>query len=221
MIKVNGTLLSSLLDPYVEGTPSCPQGEIFEGGNEIAFEYAPIEFGSKGPNIGVKIDGVDISNYFAAAGTASYIETPWDGIIYVASVRDQVNPDGFAELFFRIKTDGTWEVYRDTSTAIGSVIASGAWLDSGDPSSYEVLASYTTNKTEGGGGGSDGVLSVSNDMSSYIAITATREIGAGLQRFDRGETIGNVYVTLNIRKIGSSTPDTSSLQLNLTVNTTA
>ncbi len=72
-----GTELASKFDPYVEGTKTCPAGEIYRAGQDIRDLYAPLSVGSKGSDTGILIGNTDISNYFAAKGTASY----WDGTL--------------------------------------------------------------------------------------------------------------------------------------------
>lgn len=78
-ILAGGVDLDSLFDLYTQGTVSAPTTGIRVGGTDIRTRYAPIAYGTKRANVGYRVNGVDISNYFAAKGTATYGSTGGGG----------------------------------------------------------------------------------------------------------------------------------------------
>ena len=105
-VKSLGVAFANIFDPYIEGTKTCPAGKIIESGADIRNKYAPLSVGSKAANTGVKINGVDVSNYFAAKGTALY----WDGTLNplppsLIDFGTDAEVNALAEIIFR--PDGT------------------------------------------------------------------------------------------------------------------
>lgn len=66
-----GVDFDSLFDPDVRG--DGPQATGFRTASGVTLRYAALAYGSKGPNVGFRTSaGVDLSNLWAAKGTAVY-----------------------------------------------------------------------------------------------------------------------------------------------------
>lgn len=127
------TDFDSLFDPYVQGT--SPSSGFPFGGPDFSTRYAPIEFGTKGPDVGYRTStGLDVSNLWAAFGTAVYTIEGLNGKdLFAADNALTGQPIVNATVQFQIKNDGTWSVAGGTTQ--GAVAqpppTSGTWLPAG------------------------------------------------------------------------------------------
>jgi hypothetical protein len=121
-----------LFDPDVIGDgPSV--GNLRSGG--VPLRYAALKYGQKRGDVGYRQNGVDVSNFWAAKGTAVY-KLSFDGIRVSASNGAKTNSGGNTTATARLTLHptGTWEARR---IAIGGgnnndvQSASGTWIDPG------------------------------------------------------------------------------------------
>lgn len=204
-IRPNNIQLEDWLDPYVEGTPVCPAGAIFEGGEDIRTKYAPIEFGSKGPNLGVLIGGTtDISNYFAAKGTAIYIPpAPWRNGTFTSVVGRDTGAPTYAKVVFEFLTSGIFNAYRNED--LGEFLFfTGRYLPVGATSAqYEAICTLN-----------DGSPLVLNELSSWTQLSTNRYIE---QRSAAPGVTVTSHISITVRKIGTTRQSVGDCQINCTL----
>lgn len=171
-VKVNGTAFADLFDPYVTGAKTCPAGEIFEGVVDIRDAYAPIEFGSKGADTNIHIDGVDVSNYFAAIGTAAYWPDPpfWAGQTY-GNTAQRVEPaTAQSEVGLSVDGQGLVTFKERTNNGVEVIIQSGNEIPPNiDPTDVEVRCVQNT-----------GEGAFSNTLTDWVSLDGTTTIVGGM-----------------------------------------
>lgn len=126
-----GVDLETLFDPDVMG--DGPTAPFLRRSNGTAIKFAAIEYGSKGPNVGYRDgSGVDVSNLWAAAGTASYVTD--GGLPAGLSSSITVPPGEPAGISagFQFQSNGlvSW-------TSLNPPPGSGGWT-SGNPADYDI-----------------------------------------------------------------------------------
>lgn len=118
--------LEQLFDPDVRG--DGPTASFLRYPDGTPLRFAAIQYGSKGPDVGyAPIDGSDVSNLWAAAGTAVYA-LPFDGSQYATSVQAQSGQGGTitAVTRFDVTAAGVFNVQRGTGNPqTGSVLLGG------------------------------------------------------------------------------------------------
>lgn len=179
-VKSKGVDLDELFDPDIVG-----DGPIAAGikSNGVAIKYAALKYGTKRADVGIADAGVDVSNKWAAKGTASYT-LPINGNVYTASTNITAGNSGYARIGFRIVTGNTWQVYGyDSITAITTVFASGAVPASATNVKYTFGApTVPTNQTSSGGAttntASASTAISSNPLAYYETATATATSGS-------------------------------------------
>lgn len=128
-MRSDGTDFDSIFAPWVQGTPNYTGGLLDAAANDIGGRYAPIAFGSKAADVGYMIsDGRDVSNLWAAAGTAVY-SLPINGRFYQAGYGAPTNQTGnaFATLSFQVLNNGVYQIYRSTRGGGNAALDSGNW----------------------------------------------------------------------------------------------
>lgn len=129
-----GVDLEELFDPDVMGDgPVAPALRLHAGHPGIRF--AAIAYGSKGPNVGYRsASGMDVSNIWAARGTARYSIPGLDGkslsaIDAALTAQQSVSANVGVSIF----SNGTWTATAGTSQGAAPVPApaSGTWLPAG------------------------------------------------------------------------------------------
>lgn len=160
-MKSKGVNFSSLFDPDIMGDgPTAPGYKV----NGVAQRFADIKYGSKRANIGYAEKGVDLSNKWAAKGTAAYA-LGFDGGSYSATESSR----GSADLKLEMKSNGTWAITRVSPSP--ATLASGTWLPSGEGvSSWACQFSYTDSGSEIGGGSN----AVTNGAAAQSSLGTTR-----------------------------------------------
>ena len=119
----NGVPLHELFDPDIVGDGPAAPG-FREGG--VPLKFASITYGTKGPDVKKRSGGADISNLWAAAGTAVYVNLDtFDELI--ESIQEGSSAPVTAYAGFTFNRNGTF------TTTMGS---SGSWgpsaVDTGD-----------------------------------------------------------------------------------------
>lgn len=136
-----GVDFDDLFDPDVQGNgPTAPFLRTAAG---VAVRYADISYGSKGPNVGYRTSaGVDVSNLWAAKGTATYVSS--GGLPSLVSGQATVSPDqsGIADasVVFRANRTVSWG-------GTGGGGASGTWLTLGAAADYDIRFDVTAAPT--------------------------------------------------------------------------
>lgn len=160
-----------LFDPDIMGNgPSV--ANLRSGG---ALRYAAIAYGSKRPDVGYRQGGVDVSNLWAAKGTATYT-LPINGQAFSAHNQSRTNSSGsaVATVTFIIDSNGTYRILQNTTGGgnnTGSDPISGTWLPAGATvGEYDVQFDAAN----------VGAASISNGAASYSSCTASRSVAASV-----------------------------------------
>lgn len=160
-----------LFDPDVMG--DGPSVANLRGGG--ALRYAAIQYGSKRPDVGYRRDGTDVSNLWAAKGTATY-SLPINGRAYSSHNQSHTNATGsaVATVTFALDSAGTYRVVANTTGGgnnTAETLASGSWLPNGAAAGEYDVQFEAANV---------GVASISNGAPSYASCTATRTLAASV-----------------------------------------
>lgn len=180
-----------LFDFYVQGgqAPAC--GFSTADGRDLSARYAPLAVGQKRADVGFSgLQGYDVSNLWAAKGTATY-SLGFNGGNYARSALALTNQQGTvsANVGLSINSDGTWVITSSSTREGGRTEASGTWLPAGGSvGDYEVQFGVAT--SQGGGG------SVSNSAPSYQNLGAPR--GVGISASARAESTENISHTISV-----------------------
>lgn len=131
-MKSKGVEFSELFDPDVMGDGPAARGYSSNG---VPFRFADIKYGSKRADIGYAESSVDLSNKWAAKGTASYLDPDpdyqWRTFRAFAGTSSQT-----VQSTLTWAPDGTW-----ANTSPGTVTKSGTWAPAtGTPGNlYEMM----------------------------------------------------------------------------------
>lgn len=153
--------------------------------NSVPMKYAAIVYGTKRADIGYAINGVDVSNLWAAKGTAAYVNSDAGFPAYIAN--EEYAPTGplTATLTINLHPDGT------TTTTLGDTAPDGQWAmvtGAGVGAGYEV--SFEVIATNGNGSVSGTTL------GSYVSLSSTRSLTITVTR---GGGFGAAAATRTIR----------------------
>lgn len=176
-----------LFDLYVEGPKSAATGRRVAG-VDLNQRYAHISYGSKGPDVGYRVNGVDVANFWAAKGTAVYdrIQVP---NLDVSSRSGP--PVGTAHCAVNFYADGTVEGRHNSPQA--TVTSKGLWLIQGNAANYEIRFSHVS-----------GV-----PVPSADGVWRSLASGQGFA-IDSVAKSAIAVVKAEIRRIGSGTPSASN-----------
>ena len=214
----SGVDFDSLFDPDVQG--DGPTAATFKLPNGSLLKYANIAYGSKGPDVGYKLsNGVDVSNLWAAAGTAQY-DLPIDGQTFAAGAAGRLNHGATAQLTFTTNTDGTYSVVRYTTDGVNPVtttLAVGNWNTTGLPaSSLDVMYTATVGsngETQKGGWSA-------NPAPTWTSVTANLgmydQVAVGFQEGSKGN-LGTLRIQYRIHSTGQIVSD-STIYFNVTAD---
>jgi|SRR5581483_1762386 len=196
----------NLFDPDIKG--DGPTASIFKKSDGTLLKYAKLSYGSKGPNVGFRdASGVDLSNYWAAAGTARY-GLPFDGGSFTARSSGLISGSMDANITLTIKSDGTYSLTCLGNSPDTSGSTSGAWLPAGDSASnYQVEFGWNQSSQE-----ASGPATVTNGASAYQACTSNRAISVDAQvgqntGADRGS---HGTVSVSLKKVSTGVVTTST-----------
>lgn len=199
-VKSNGVDLDDLFDPDVKGDGPTAPGIQSRG---VPLRYAALKYGSKRANVGVANAGSDVSNLWAAKGTASY-GLSINGKSYTATATSAGSVSS-ATLQFSTN-NGTFAVTdpnRSPTTVASGAIPAGA-----------TQCRVTTTLTSGT------AATVLNPLSSFVALSATnRTVEVGNFQDESGQPAILSTYTLKIEYRNSSGVVISTTSIGFTVNT--
>lgn len=212
--KSVGVDFDDLFDPDIIGDGPSAAGYSVAG---VALRYAALSYGSKRANVGYSIAGVDVSNRWAAKGTAAYAVEGLDGKKLAASDGAITNQSTvMASGTVKILNDGTWTVSTATSQGAGTVPLpnNGTWLPAGATvSDYEVEFSVTSSGS--------GDRQVSNGAPAYSSASTSRTASLTLPSISaNNSTARNAFgtVTIRLRRISTGAVSTSSVSITLSTS---
>ncbi|MGN0864362.1 MAG: hypothetical protein ACI4N1_13720 [Stenotrophomonas koreensis] len=176
-----------LFDPYVEGTKPPATGICVQG-VDLNQRYAPLSYGTKRADVGRRTGGVDVSNLWAAKGTAVYdrIQVP---SLDVSSLTGP--PVGTAHCAVNFYADGTVDGRHNSPQA--TVTPKGRWLLQGNAANYEIRFSH--------------VSGIPVPAADGIWRSLASGQGFGIDSTAKSAT---AVVKAEIRRIGSGTPYASN-----------
>ena len=176
-----------LFDLYVEGPKSIVTGRRVAG-VDLNQRYAHISYGSKGPNVGHRVNGVDVANFWAAKGTAVYdrIQVP---NLDVSSLTGPPVGNAHCEVIFY--ADGTVNGRHNSPNA--TITPKGQWLLQGNAANYEIRFSHVSG----------------TPVPAADGIWRSLASGQGFA-IDSTAKSATAEVKAEIRRIGSGTPYASN-----------
>lgn len=213
--RVNNVDFDDLFDPDITGDGPVALGYGRQD-NGQRLRYAHIQYGSKGPDVGRRQGGVDISNLWARKGSAVYA-LGFNGKSYAAFSQAPTNatPPPTASLQLAINSDGTWTIRRIVSGGLSGngnfIIDSGTWLPAGHAvSDYQVQFS----------GGASGGGTVTNSAPTPQSCTASHSImlTASVPAASSGSMQAFVAAQCTMRRVstGGTTNSTCSFSCDAT-----
>ena len=137
----NGVPLHELFDPDIMGDGPAAPG--FRESN-VPLKFASITYGSKGPDVKKRSGGVDISNLWAAFGTAVYVSLNefWE---LIENIQEGSSAPVISSSGFTFHRDGTFTI---------SPVGGGSW----GPSAVDTGDAYDLRITKVGGSNSVGTM---------------------------------------------------------------
>lgn len=190
--RSQGVDFDDLFDADVMGNGPAADALRRQGGQPL--RYAHLQYGQKRADVGFRLGGQDVSNLWAAKGTATYT-LPINGQAFSAHNQSRTNSSGSATatVTFIIDSNGTYRILQNTTGGgnnTGSDPISGTWLPAGATvGEYDVQFEAAN----------VGAASISNGAPSYSSCTASRSVAASVSV--PAASLDNVYaeVTLIIR----------------------
>jgi len=171
--RSQGVDFDDLFDADVMGDGPTAGGLRRPGGT--ALRYAHVRYGQKRADVSYRIGGQDVSNLWAAKGTAAYT-LPINGQLFSAHNQSRTNSSGSAvgTVTFVIDSDGRYRILQNT-TGGGNNYASdpviGTWLPAGATVGQYDVQFEAANV---------GAASISNGAPSYAPCTSSRSIAASV-----------------------------------------
>ncbi|MGN6655721.1 MAG: hypothetical protein ACTHJ9_10320 [Rhodanobacter sp.] len=165
-VKSNNVDLDDLFDPDIVGDGPASAG-VKSGG--VPLKYAAIKYGTKRANVGILNAGSDVSNLWAAKGTASYA-LPINGQTFARKGQALTGQEGTitGTVQFTARADGTYAVTTSASPGSPSTPASGTWQTQGGAASdYQVQFTLSAGSTSGTG-------STANTAPAYTSLATAQ-----------------------------------------------
>lgn len=190
--RFQGVDFDELFDADVMGDGPAAGGFRRQEGSPL--RYAHLRYGQKRADVGYRIDGQDLSNLWAAKGTATYA-LPINGQSYSAHNQSRSNATGSAAatVTFVLESAGTYRVLATTTGGgnnTGDTLASGSWLPSGaSAGEYDVQFEAAN----------IGAASISNGAPSYASCVSSRTVAVSVSVPAASVDSKNAVVTLVIR----------------------
>jgi hypothetical protein len=190
-MKSKGVDFSSMFAPDEMGDGPIAEGYMVAG---VPQRYAHIMYGTKREDIGYAENGVDLSNKWAAAGTAVYVRAPALGTIEVL-----VTGVSSATGSFTLVVRRNGECDADTSsTPGGSAHFDSSWFAVANATigdQYEVMLTPVF---------TSGTATVTNGAESYSVINADRSIT--FTRTVPNQTVVTIqgHINIKIKKISTN-----------------
>lgn len=209
--RTSGVDFDDLFDPDVMGDGPSVGNLRMNGG---ALRYAALKYGAKRADVGYRQDGIDVSNLWAAKGTAVYVIAGLHGKHLYASDGALTNqPRVSAQTYVSLSNNGTWSVGGATSRGSfpQNASTSGTWLPNGAAvGDYQVQFVVTA--------GGTGQQTVSNGAPAYAAVTTPRSVTLSLPSVDAANTdlrTGSADVIINLRRISTGSVSTTRLSMDI------
>ncbi|KRA15357.1 hypothetical protein [Lysobacter sp. Root604] len=196
-----------LFDPDIAG--DGPAALWLENGG-VALKFAAIAYGTKGPDVGYDDGGVDVSNLWAAKGTATYVIAGLQGKAMFSSDGPFTNqPSVTATVTLTLLTNGTWTASGGNS--FGNVAqpapTSGTWLtQGGSAGDYDVRFDVVDS-----GNASRQVINGAPDWTSLANTIAVSLLlpSAPANNANEREANANLRVRVRRRSSGQVVSDTT------------
>lgn len=205
--RSGGVDFDELFDPDVMGNgPTAPGYRA----NGQALRYAHIQYGSKGPDVGRREGGVDISNKWARKGSAVYaLGFNGKGYSATSSAPTDGTQNPTARLSLTINSNGTWQISRTVLGSIGGnggvTLETGSWLPSGHSAGdYQVQFSGSAS---GGGSVNNGAAT---PQSCATSRTFSLEASVAAASADLIDTSISLQCTMTRVSAGTTTNSTCS-----------
>lgn len=156
-----------IFEPDIMG--DGPSASFLTSG-DVPLKYAALVHGTKAADVGFRTAaGVDVSNLWAAKGTAVYVLSIDGQNIACNDVALTNEQSIFAQIDFTLSSAGTWKVERTEGGESTVLVASGTWLsDAAAAGDYEVQFDVTHVAGE--------PPAVTNGAPVYAAASTTRTV---------------------------------------------
>ena len=170
-----GVAFADLFDPDIVGDGPTAPGYMVSG---VPLKFAAIKYGSKRADVGYAEAGVDVSNKWAAKGTAQYshvIPDPGYAPVIANYPLSGGSGSSFVSVTLAINADGNWSLSRSDSAGDHPNVATGAWFDptgAGSGTPYQVQFDFTATQDDG--------ATIVNSASAWIALSSARTWGASI-----------------------------------------
>lgn len=170
-----GVSFNDLFDPDIVGDGPTAPGYMVGG---VPLKFADIKYGAKRADVGYAEKGVDVSNKWAAKGTAQYshvIPDPGYASVQANYPLSGGSGSSFCQVELAISSDGTWALSRYDSAGNHPNVATGAWFDptgagSGNP--YQVQFDFSATHDDG--------ATIVNGAAAWTALSSTRTWSASI-----------------------------------------
>lgn len=213
--KSQGTDFDELFDPDIVG--DGPQAAGYNS-NGVAIRYAHIQYGTKRADVGYRVNGLDVSNLWAAKGTASYSINGLQGRNFNVSQSALTSSGNVSSsLTVSLFSDGTWLVTGATSTGAKVLPSpvSGVWLPTGGSAAdYSVQFDAVVSGT--------GQQETVNGAPTYSALSSNRQFTLSLPPLASTNTItrsGSAQLRIRIKRTSTGTViSDTTLELNVSTS---
>lgn len=196
--------LTELFDPDVMGDgPTAPNMQVAG----VPLRFAHIKYGSKRANVGYTEKNVDVSNKWAAKGTAHYA-LPIDGQTFTGFSSGNISSAMDASAKITIKADGTYSVVCIGNNVVTNPVT-GTWLPSGGVASGFQAQFVVTQQTQG----ANGPATITNGAPSYASCATDRlaETSATVGQHSAFEKGGTYTVAIRLKNLSSGTVNTTTI----------
>jgi hypothetical protein len=193
--RTNGIDFDDIFDPDVIGDGPTAGLSV----NGVPIKYAHIQYGSKHADVIYTYAGSDVTNRWAAKGTAVYA-LPINNGQYTANSQTR----GTARIRFALLADGTYQVRRTTGAdATSVVVASGTWLPANDSVgnwtvAYEAVETAQTHQGDGTNSG------VTNQATSAVGVSGNPYCdGYAVATFTGTNADSHGYLRIRLYRLGA------------------
>lgn len=177
-----GVAFADLFDPDVVGDGPTAPGYTVAG---VPLKFADIKYGSKRADVGYAESGVDVSNKWAAKGTATYLD-PAPGYHWTGAVPHTGSSTYTIASTVTWHPDGTWQ---NIPSAGGGPKRSGTWSNAGtSPGALYELMLDNFVLTNGAG---QTLTLATNDASSWVSLSSDRT--AVMQLSSKPSSVGSTW----------------------------
>lgn len=204
-----GVDFDELFDPDVMGDGPAAAG-ISSNGTPL--RYAALQYGTKRADVGYRVNGADVSNLWAAKGTAAYTISGLNGKHLQATEQAFTNQGNVhAQVSLGIHADGTWSVNGGTSQGPFPQPAptTGTWLPPGaSVSDFEVWFEASV--------AGWGTAVFNNGAPGYVAVAGGRGCSLSLPAAPAGNAMereATASVVIRLRRISTGVVTNTSVTM--------